>query len=704
MAKADDDDDEWKVVRRRGRRSAVPAGGRAAGASGARVMNNFAAIAPAGAEDWHGDGDGDGDGDARSSGKTEEERARRRAKKKAAAARKRGATTNPPPAPAPGPRPRPQAPATRPVVPAEAAPSVPALAPREVEIADEPRGDTTDRAHASDGDVVRVGGLIALFRAVVAAFAALLRILSLGAFQLAPSKPRSDDDSDDDTDDDETPTRAFSAIHPPENAPQTTAEEPSNVPEEPSNGPATAKAPAPSPAPVPGPIPGPVPAASGPPVASEYGRLSVAGALGTWTHGKDARDRAMVPAVQRAIVSAGDPRGHGELARCCAVRGDAIVVGGWDGTVRRWRWTRDGSALVGGAPLQGHSDKVEFASASPIVFGDGDGGPAIAVTGSRDSSLITWDLSRASPADAKRARAYTFDGIASGCVDWSASGHPISAVGTRGGAFSLWDVSAGRKTTTFCAHAGETTAAATCVLGGARLFASGGADAIVKVWDPRQPAPVRILNGHRRRVYALAGGADGVLFAGDFADAIASHNLRRGDPSRATIRIPNAPLIDGASAPIAGLQYVPAEGTAGVAGMLISTAARFGDDDDAPGGAVHARVVDATGGWSNTSEHSETFEGASDDAHAGGYLFTLPTEEGLLSCAGASEDASTVAAGTVDGALVAWRRRGGSADSARSALAEWAGDQGRWPVVDAEVTQEGCAVLDGESESDDDEA
>ena len=129
--------------------------------------------------------------------------------------------------------------------------------------------------------------------------------------------------------------------------------------------------------------------------------------------------------------------------------------------------------------------------------------------------------------------------------------------------------------------------------------------------------------------------------------------------------------------------------------MLISTAARFGDDDDAPEGAVHARVVDATGGWSNTSEHSETFEGASDDAHAGGYLFTLPTEEGLLSCAGASEDASTVAAGTVDGALVAWRRRGGSAGSARSALAEWAGDQGRWPVVDAEVTQEGARCSTG---------
>ena len=306
MAKAEDDDDEWKVVRRRGRRSAVPAGGRAAGASGARVMNNFAAIAPAGAEDWH--GDGDGDGDARSSGKTEEERARRRAKKKAAAARKRAPprTPPPPPPPAPGPRPRPQAPATRPVVPAEAAPYVPALAPCEVEIADEPRGDTTDRAHASDGDVVRVGGLIALVRAVVAAFAALLRILTLGAFQLAPSKPRSDDDST------TTPTttrrrrgRSPRSI-PPRTRPRPPPRNRRTVPRNRRTVPRP-----PKPRPVPGPrprsVPGPVPAASGPPVASEYGRLSAAGALGTWTHGKDARDRAMVSAVQRAVVSAGIP-------------------------------------------------------------------------------------------------------------------------------------------------------------------------------------------------------------------------------------------------------------------------------------------------------------------------------------------------------------------------------------------------------------
>ena len=149
-----------------------------------------------------------------------------------------------------------------------------------------------------------------------------------------------------------------------------------------------------------------------------------------------------------------------------------------------------------------------------------------------------------------------------------------------------------------------------------------------------------------------------VLFAGDFAPTRSRRGLRRGDPSRATIRIPNAPLVDGASAPIAGLQYVPAEGTAGVAGMLISTPLDSAAAADAPERGTRARRR-RDGRVVEHFEHSETFEGASDDAHAGEYLFTLPTEEGLLSCAGASEDASTVAAGTVDGALVAWRRRGG---------------------------------------------
>ena len=369
MAKAEDDDDEWKVVRRRGRRSAVPAGGRAAGASGARVMNNFAAIAPAGAEDWHGDGDGDGDGDARSSGKTEEERARRRAKKKKAAARARAQPRTPPPtpAPAPGPGPGPRD-ARRRSLGGRAL--RPALAPREVDIADEPRGDTTDRARASDADVVRVGGLIALVRAVVAAFAALLRVITLGAFQLAPSKPRSDDDSDDAP----TTTRRRRGRSPRSIPPRTRPRPPPrNRRTVPRN---RRTVPRPPPRAVPGPRPGPVP---GPvPAARSLGRVRVrASERGRRARDVDAREgRSRSRDGPRGAARgrpAGDPRSIGELARCCAVQGDAIVVGGWDGTVRRWRWTRDGSALVGGAPLQGHSDKVEFASASPIVFGDGDG-------------------------------------------------------------------------------------------------------------------------------------------------------------------------------------------------------------------------------------------------------------------------------------------------------------------------------------------
>ena len=451
--------------------------------------------------------------------------------------------------------------------------------------------------------------------------------------------------------------------------------------------------------------PGPVPAASGPSVASEYGRLSAAGALGTWTHGKDARDRAMVPAAQRAVVSAGDPRSIGELARCCAVQGDAIVVGGWDGTVRRWRWTRDGSALVGGAPLQGHSDKVEFASASPIVFGDGDG------TGTRDrgdgrSRLVSdhvGSVPRVSRGRETRARVHVrrhrerVRGLVREWAPHRGGGHPWRRVLPVGRLRGSKDDDAR-----------------------ARRRDDGGGDV-----RPGRRASVRVRWRGRHR----QGMGPAPIRAGSYPEWSPSTRLRaRGRRGRRSLRWrfrrrrdrvaqPSTrgpfPRDDSYSERAArrrrfgsyrGASVRSRGGHRGRRGDAHLHRRSVGDDDDAPEGAVHARVVDATGGWSNTSEHSETFEGASDDAHAGGYLFTLPTEEGLLSCAGASEDASTVAAGTVDGALVAWRRRGGSAGSARSALAEWAGDQGRWPVVDAEVTQEGCAVLDGESESDDDEA
>ena len=48
------------------------------------------------------------------------------------------------------------------------------------------------------------------------------------------------------------------------------------------------------------------------------------------------------------------------------------------------------------------------------------------------------------------------------------------------------------------------------------------------MWDPRQQREIAILRGHRRRVYSLAAGPPGVVFAGDFSDAVKVHDLTAG--------------------------------------------------------------------------------------------------------------------------------------------------------------------------------
>ena len=112
--------------------------------------------------------------------------------------------------------------------------------------------------------------------------------------------------------------------------------------------------------------------------------------------------------------------------------------------------------------------------------------------------------------------------------------------------------------------------------------------------------------------------------------------------------LPNAPVVDGAPAPIAGLQYRAVPGGGGgaggrgggrakVAGLLFSTAAWFPpngggggvhgsagveeEDEEGVQGCVQVRAVDATGaGVIDTNRASRGDGGVS----GGGYLFTLP--------------------------------------------------------------------------------
>jgi WD40 repeat protein len=152
---------------------------------------------------------------------------------------------------------------------------------------------------------------------------------------------------------------------------------------------------------------------------------------------------------------------------------------------------------------------------------DGGDGERLMLTGGRDCTLHLWDLSQSTGSGAKKSRVYTYDSIASGCVDWGGEGGAATAaVGSRNGVVALWDVAKGAKKGSLRGHEGEVTALTTCAApgpgggdagGGGVFFVSGGADGTARVWDPRQAREVCVLTGHRRRVYSLAAGPGGAV-------------------------------------------------------------------------------------------------------------------------------------------------------------------------------------------------
>jgi len=473
-----------------------------------------------------------------------------------------------------------------------------------------------------------------------------------------------------------------------------------------------------------------------------------------------AGDRA--PSFRRAIVPEEDPFAHNELVSCVGCsktnvlpNAKIVATGGWDGTIRSWRWNPN-VGLSGGHSLSGHTDRVEFLSIAD--YSNASAGiiqkPFLCVSGGRDNTVRVWDLERSR----ETRKMYVFDAVTSGAVDWQSA---TIAVGSRSGALGLWDLNTGQKRASIRGHQNDVT----CVisynepsLDGAGLFVSGGADGVVKVWDPRQEVAAATMTGHRRRVFSVCAGPPGVIFAGDFSSSVKTHVLAR--PSARPRDLPNAPRIDGCEAPISGLEYcslpnaTPKSATnqrnlqsGQPSGVLVSTAAYFppsqksretplskavsniastlllrktsanassdhhkddlpvletatsgqsqtstlssattmgvsgyyDDDDDtsndsddsdssdAPLGLLHVRCVDGQGVGLSGSLFVEREEGEvvldSDVDINGGYLYSLPGTEGLLTCAAMSANESTsevsIFAGAASGAICAWSQGGG---------------------------------------------
>ena len=354
----------------------------------------------------------------------------------------------------------------------------------------------------------------------------------------------------------------------------------------------------------------------------------------------------MPPSFRVARVDEDASHAHNELVSCVSSRGDEYITGGWDGTLRTWKWDPV-VGLSGGTPMTGqHNDNVEFLSVDSREDHE-----HLAISGGRDCTVRIWDVRKRS----QRSRIYAFENIASGCVDWSSQ---TVAVGSRGGAVVLWDAEKGAKKCTLRGHEGEVTSMCTYDWseGGATLYVSGAADGTVRVWDARQHVAVATMSDHRRRVYAVCPGPKGVIFAGDFSSTVKAHSL--SNPGALPRLLPNVPGVDGCEAPIAGLEFVKLDGMDG-GGLLLSTAAYFplneneeSDDDDAPQGCVHVRAVDASGAGMGP------LEGVDGD----GYMYTLKGIEGLLTCASlsATSDGSRMrlVVGAGSGALGAYAEGG----------------------------------------------
>jgi WD40 repeat protein len=295
-----------------------------------------------------------------------------------------------------------------------------------------------------------------------------------------------------------------------------------------------------------------------------------------------AGDRA--PNFRKAVVPEEDPFAHNELISCvdCSKtnvlpNAKIVATGGWDGTIRSWRWNPN-VGLSGGHSLSGHTDRVEFLSIADYSNAGANvmQKPFLCVSGGRDNTVRVWDLERSR----ETRKMYVFDAVTSGAVDWQSA---TIAVGSRSGALGLWDLNTGQKRASIRGHQNDVT----CVisynatsLDGAGLFVSGGADGVVKVWDPRQEVAAATMTGHRRRVFSVCAGPPGVIFAGDFSSSVKTHVLAK--PTARPRDLPNAPRIDGCEAPISGLEYCSLphgrsaiRGGGQPSGVLISTAAYF---------------------------------------------------------------------------------------------------------------------------------
>jgi WD40 repeat protein len=207
-----------------------------------------------------------------------------------------------------------------------------------------------------------------------------------------------------------------------------------------------------------------------------------------------------------------------------------LAAVGESGVVRVWD-PLTGALL--GAPLTAHPGRV-----SSAAFGvAADGRPLLAVSG-RDGAVLVWD-----PLTGNHlGKRLVHSGVSSVALGIGADGRLLLASGSSQGAVRVWDPLAGGPVgerffigEPRYAHSGGVSSLAFGVAADGRpLLASGGADGILRVWDPLTGAPVgEPVSAHRGDVSSLAFGAsaDGRLL---LASGGADQTVRVRDPLTGT--------------------------------------------------------------------------------------------------------------------------------------------------------------------------
>ncbi|MGW9210423.1 hypothetical protein ACWGR4_25960 [Embleya sp. NPDC055664] len=180
---------------------------------------------------------------------------------------------------------------------------------------------------------------------------------------------------------------------------------------------------------------------------------------------------------------------------CTVVNGRPIAVtGSFDHTVRTWDLT---SGHPVGEPLTGHTGPV-FAVACTMLDGR-----AVAVTGSDDDTVRIWDLTSGRPhGEPLTGRTYGVRAVACTVMD----GRPVAVTGSNDNTARIWDLTSGRPHgEPLTGHTGPVTAVACSVINGKPVAITGSDDHTARTWDLTSGHPLgKPLTGHTGPVTAVA--------------------------------------------------------------------------------------------------------------------------------------------------------------------------------------------------------